>query len=362
MIELDRHIEILLLSNDCVIIPNFGGLMAHYVEARKDDRDSAFLPPMRTIGFNPKLRLNDSLLAQSYVEAYDISYPEAVARIEDEVRELRQHLDNDGAYELKDIGLLRLSDSGLLEFEPCDAGILTPALYGLGHFSMKTLAQMEREQAEQASGAGVVATAELRPLAQPAAPAMLTEEAFDDDEPVRSRRWVAFWRNTAVACAAGIAFLLVPTPLANNRSAVMESRVNTALLDYVTPKEYTKGGKSVEEAAKAAVRSRSSLGGQRTPSGTQRATSAARRTSSVTAQPTAQDGYTIVLASKVSARNATAYIRDLHRRGYDEAKVLSRNGNNQVVVGRYANEQEARKALSTLRRDKEFGEAWIMKY
>ena len=67
MIELDRHIEILLLSNDCVILPNFGGFMAHHVEARHDDSDGAFLPPLRTIGFNPKLTLNDSLLAQSYV-------------------------------------------------------------------------------------------------------------------------------------------------------------------------------------------------------------------------------------------------------------------------------------------------------
>ena len=39
MIELERHIEILLLSNDCVIVPNFGGFMAHHVDARYDDED-----------------------------------------------------------------------------------------------------------------------------------------------------------------------------------------------------------------------------------------------------------------------------------------------------------------------------------
>ena len=35
MIELARHIEILLLENDCVIIPDFGGFIAHYQPARK---------------------------------------------------------------------------------------------------------------------------------------------------------------------------------------------------------------------------------------------------------------------------------------------------------------------------------------
>ena len=82
MIELERHIEILLLTNDCVIIPAFGGFMAHYTVARFDERDFSFLPPTRTVGFNPLLKINDSLLAQSYVEAYDISYPEALCRID----------------------------------------------------------------------------------------------------------------------------------------------------------------------------------------------------------------------------------------------------------------------------------------
>ena len=126
MIELERHIEILLLSNDCVIVPNFGGFMAHHVEARYDDKDGSFLPPQRTLGFNPQLVLNDSLLAQSYIEAYDISYPEAIRRINDEVRELRQHIENKGFYEFNDLGVISINDDGKYEFEPCEAGILTP--------------------------------------------------------------------------------------------------------------------------------------------------------------------------------------------------------------------------------------------
>ena len=70
--------------------------MTHHLEARFDDEDNLFLPPQRTLGFNPQLKLNDSLLAQSYVEAYDISYPEAVRRIESEVSEMKQYLANEG--------------------------------------------------------------------------------------------------------------------------------------------------------------------------------------------------------------------------------------------------------------------------
>ena len=62
MIELARHIEILLLENDCVIIPDFGGFIAHYQPARYIKEENLYLPPVRTIGFNPQLTINDGLL------------------------------------------------------------------------------------------------------------------------------------------------------------------------------------------------------------------------------------------------------------------------------------------------------------
>ena len=96
VIEISRHIEILLLSNDCVIVPGLGGFMAHHIDSRYEEDENLFLPPLRTLGFNPQLKINDSLLAQSYVEAYDISYPEALRRIEDEVNEMTQHINNKG--------------------------------------------------------------------------------------------------------------------------------------------------------------------------------------------------------------------------------------------------------------------------
>lgn len=57
MIELAQHIEVLLLENDCVIVPGFGGFVAHYAPATHVKEESLFLPPTRTIGFNPQLKL-----------------------------------------------------------------------------------------------------------------------------------------------------------------------------------------------------------------------------------------------------------------------------------------------------------------
>ena len=156
MIEINRHIEILLLSNDCVIVPGFGGFMAHHVDARYDGTDNMFLPPLRTVGFNPQLTMNDSLLALSYVETYDMSYPEALRRIEEEVNEIRQTLENEGQYEVDNVGTLSLNEDGNIEFEPYEAGILTPDFYGLGGFDMLPVAQLSAPTAESKPKADIV--------------------------------------------------------------------------------------------------------------------------------------------------------------------------------------------------------------
>ena len=92
MMELERHIEVLLLSNDCVIVPGLGGFVAHHVQAQYDERDHSFIPPTRTLGFNPQLVINDSLLVQSYIDTFDISYPEALNSIEQEVKTIKGYL------------------------------------------------------------------------------------------------------------------------------------------------------------------------------------------------------------------------------------------------------------------------------
>lgn len=114
VIKLDRHIEILLLENDCVIVPGLGGFVAHHVSARYDVNDGLFLPPYRTLGFNAQLKMNDSLLVQSYVDAYDMSYPEALRKVESEVDEIYRLLGEEGFFELTDLGRLSRNHEGKL--------------------------------------------------------------------------------------------------------------------------------------------------------------------------------------------------------------------------------------------------------
>ena len=110
MNELIKHIEILLLNHDCVIIPGFGGFTTQHVDSCYDESDQTFFPPKRTIGFNSQLKMNDSLLAQSYIEAFDLSYPDAVNRIENEVEMLWQHINDNNVLEMGTIGTFTKND------------------------------------------------------------------------------------------------------------------------------------------------------------------------------------------------------------------------------------------------------------
>ena len=153
--ELSRHIEILLLDNDCVIVPGLGGFMAHYIPSEYVSEEKAFLPPQRTLGFNPQLQLNDSLLAQSYVEAYDISYPEAIHMLAAEVEEVKQTLAIDGKFCFHGIGTLKCTSEDKYEFEPCSAGILTPSLYALSTFSADVIHEVPAKIEVPVSGSYV---------------------------------------------------------------------------------------------------------------------------------------------------------------------------------------------------------------
>ena len=93
MIELSRHIESLLLAHDCVIVPGLGGFVAHYVPARRIAEEQLFLPPSRSVGFNQQLTINDGLLVQSYMQAYDTNYPETLKIIDDGVNRLKQQIE-----------------------------------------------------------------------------------------------------------------------------------------------------------------------------------------------------------------------------------------------------------------------------
>ena len=386
MIQLERHIEILLLNNDCVIVPGFGGFMAHHVDARYDEQEALFLPPLRTLGFNPQLQLNDSLLAQSYIEAYDISYPEAIKRIEAEVEELKQHLADDGSYELNDIGVITFNDEGRYEFIPCEAGILTPGLYGLTSFEMPVIngrRSIPLDVPEQTA-----TTAKTVPLTEHPENTENTVDSSgtpdDEEEPEAPQTItirVSTLRNIAAACIAVIAFMLFPQQLSQDKQTVANSQFNAEWLQRIMPKDITTGQPDLSPVnsqeqdkdthAEATPDSETSLEkaeATNTEAETANAKAEATNTEAqaepvAEAKPQPSPYYAIVLASQVSKKNAEYFISQLHKKGLSTARMHSKGKTLRVIFGNYRTENEAYNALRPLRQaNEEFAEGWVMKF
>src|SRR5574344_1992788 len=150
MIHLAKHIELLLLENDCVIVPRLGGFVAHYTPAQIVKDEQIILPPYRTIGFNPQLKINDGVLAESYMNFYGINFNEANKRIDSEIDELLSILHEEGKYKFINIGELHYNIYGIFEFKPYDNKLTSPELYGLDTIALRELSSAgEQPSAEK---------------------------------------------------------------------------------------------------------------------------------------------------------------------------------------------------------------------
>ena len=362
VIEIERHIEILLLDNDCVIVPGLGGFTAHHVEARFDESDDVFLPPLRTLGFNQQLKINDSLLVQSYIEAYDISYPEALRRIEGEVEELRQRLANDGYYEMTDIGVLEMNEDGNIIFTPCEAGILTPELYGLSSFEMQPL--MAEESTTSASSTQV-----QKPNVEPTP---ITTTVFDqvgqkedtsandagqdtdtDEDAEKTICIKVSWlRNAGIAAAAALLLFFVIFPISHSglKNVNIGDFNGTSFFSKLMPKDSQMNNINISEI-KASVKD----------SSRQSVKDSVKDSIKGIEPKVKSDTFCIVLASCIPQKNAERYVEQLHKKGFDKAYAMVNNKMVRVIYGNYTSETDAYNDLQKIRSKDEFEQAWILK-
>lgn len=363
MIQLQRHIEILLLSHDCVIIPGFGGFIAHHVDAHYDEGDRLWLPPYRTLGFNPQLTLNDSLLVQSYVEAYDMSYPDALRQIESEVEELKGILHSEGEYVMDGVGTLSVNIEGNIEFEPCEAGILSPEVYGLSDFSFKRLKDAKPliEVTSTVSKAKVE-TVEQDEEQYPALLDFTTDE--DTEEETRAVVIKMSWVRNAVAIAAAVAcFFLLATPIANSNlgnktMSQLQGNIIYKLMpkdSNMTPAQPVSEAKEISEA-KEEVKEKVV-----TPKDASVASNNDVKTAEVKAVEVKKDTYCIVLASQVKRSNAEEFVSQLKKRGITDARIYVENNTLRVICGGYNNEADAYSHLNKIASDIDFSDAWVYK-
>ncbi len=308
--ELERHIESLLLHNDCVMVPGMGGFISHYVPARYIEEEHTFFPPYKSLGFNPQLHINDSLLVQSYMTVGDLSYDEAHDKLKSDVDQVIATLRREGRYDFASLGVFTINEEGNMEFEPKESGILSPSLYGLDLFEFRTLTQQARL------------------------------ESLTDEEPyirikVRTLKTIA-----ASAAAVFLGLLMVAGTFFGSNSTKF-AEAGFVSISKMLPTTTQKQEQTVDAQFIATPQEQTS-----------EATVAEEEIA-------VSDGFCIVLGCKLPKSNAEQYARSFRERGYD-VEVTGSDKDSKVVYGNYSTDQEAYAALQQLQSDPSFANAWIL--
>ena len=359
MIELAQHIETLLLENDCVIVPGFGGFVAHYSPATRVKEENIFLPPTRTIGFNPQLKLNDGVLVQSYMSAYDTSFADASRIVEKEVNEFIGLLHEEGKAHLDNIGEIHYNIYGNYEFVPYDYKITTPSLYGLDSFEIHELSALQQKEK----------------VLIPTYPEK-EKKTFE----ISINR--AYLRNAAAMIAAIVLFFAFSTPVENtdvqknNYAQLLPSELFEQIEKQsvaITP-VYVKN-----DAAQQAKKFSASSASTKTSSAKKHTTDKAKTSKpiavrevkvvkqetaapapAVKSQESANHPFHIIVAGGISLKDAEAIATQLKSKGFADAKALNTDDKVRVSISSFNNRDVATKQLLELRKNDTYKNAWLL--
>ncbi len=313
MLRIPLHIERVLLLNDCVIIPSFGGFLLRRHAAVHNPRQCAFRPARKEIVFNPTLTYDDGLLAESYMEHYGMDFNEAQQAIRRDVSALQTTLADDGRLILEGIGAFRRTDDGTLLFDPASDATSTYAIgsYGLPLFYMPPLTP------------------------ESAAPPVHTQPPHAVRERIPTALRVV-GQTAAVAAAAVALYFSISTPVREvDNTSYTAGFVPSELLHDLSEKEQPTPRLQDEASGKASEK-------------------ATGKTVKVTT-------YSIVIGSFNDSASARKLISELPSEDRKHAQVVTNNaGRVRVIVGGYQDRKAAAAALAQWRQRQKFQSAWLM--
>lgn len=149
MISMIEHIEYLMLSNDCVVVPGFGAFIAQYTSSNNCAQNSTFTSPKRSISFNASINHNDGLLANSIAKKASIPYAEALKQIEKSTTICHQALSDGSEVPFGRLGFFISNAEGHIEFIPFHHELANDDFFGLQSFSFPTLAERNAQVATE---------------------------------------------------------------------------------------------------------------------------------------------------------------------------------------------------------------------
>lgn len=343
MNETAKYICELLYRYECVILPDFGAFLTKRQPASVQESTHAFFPPQKLISFNRQLNTNDGLLANYIATSENISYTDALAKIQRYVLSLQHKIDKGERIDLEGIGSFFSSIENTLQFEPSDQVNYLTEAFGLNSFISPSIIRETKEEIAIITEDTIVEDAKPAPKLTPAIehePVLL---------PTTSNKFYLKYAATAAA-VIGISGLIAyagvniinDQTIGKNYALEAEAKKEvdqnlqkaTFSIPNPLPAIHLNIIKDTEKPSDAPVNS---------------------------GEPKVTFGnFHIVAGAYRVADNAIKKANDLQRKGYS-ARVIGKNkfGLFQVVYGSYFTRTEAREVLINIKKTED-KRAWLL--
>ena len=141
--KISSYIFELLQSHDCVIVPNFGALVARNISAKISSDGSKIFPPNKELSFNKNLVKNDGLLINAISSIENISYEGAEQKISNWVRRTNKKLEKQRYIEIKNIGSISLENTKYV-FVPNQNSIFLKSSYGFNSIDSSQITRRQK--------------------------------------------------------------------------------------------------------------------------------------------------------------------------------------------------------------------------
>lgn len=385
MKNLARHIELLLRDNDCVILPDLGGFIACDTPAYYVSEEGTYYPPSRSVSFNAAIKMNDGLLAQSYMKSYQVDYARANYMIEVATEELLDTLDEEGMVTLSGIGTLRQDVYQTLHFTPEESGIDAPVHFGLGSLLIRTVDQLThpteeirkpKVRAKRAKRAihlrieketlrHMVSTAAVFLLLLMMALPTGTHQTTDIASLRLTDMIVSPLTSNTGATNVSPEVMTTETiePEATIASEESESIVTT---DEGTPTYETSEAEETSQSEAIAPQSQESMNAEESADNEAIVTEHTTPTTENAPAPTpvtiaaSNKTYHIIVASLPSHRGADETLEQFAAKGYTNATIVERDDRVRISLAQFADKDEANEYLKELRQQEDFQNAWLL--
>ena len=340
MLRIITHIERLLLTHDCVILPKFGGFVLQTLPATYQEEEHLFRPMRKEVMFNVTLQHTDGLLSESYMQTYGVDYRKAQLMLEEDIEALNVSLEQDKRITLGRIGTFSIGEEGQTIFTPGDSGVFNADSYGLPSFHFPVLRSLEEEREEVALLAG-----------------KKKKDVFYI--PV-SRKLIR------VVAASAAAVFVVSTPVKEvNLSAYTASFVPTEMINYrfeepISQPEEIQISQVDEMVAEVTPKIEATKETEiaKAPSAPE-----VRKEVAVPA-PKAElvatkKMYHIVIASFPTEEQANEYISGVDRTQCKNVSKVVRDGKYRIYADKFNNRADAESYMATLRKIEKYKDAWL---